>query len=142
MRVNKYDLDTKIIKNKRFAMFLWILVMTFDMMKPCQLAAAEKKLYNAMGKRDPFVQLVGLAGGSRQAAGALAGVENLEEIRVEGIMMDANPKQSVVVANGSVLKEGDEAGNVKLLRIEETGATFSVNGLEGFRPLYQEETKK
>ena len=47
-----------------------------------------------------------------------------------------------MVANGSVMKEGEETGNVKVIRIQPDGVVFSVNEIEGYRPLYQEESKK
>ena len=123
-----------------FLFFLWILGLTFGMIFPGTVAAEEKKLYNVKGKRDPFVQLVGVS--SKASTGGLLGVETIEEILVEGIVIDANPKSSVVIVNGSVMKEGQEVGNVKLLKIESQGATFSVNGIEGYRALYQEKNEK
>ena len=100
---------------------------------------AEENLYTAKGKRDPFVQLV--TTGARPSAGGLLSVESIEEITVEGIVY-AGHKDSIVVANGSVMKEGDEVGNVKVLEIKPDGAVFAVNGVESYKPLYQEETKK
>ena len=73
--------------------------------------AEEQKLYNAKGKRDPFVQLV--TSGTKVSAGGLLSVESLEEVTVEGIVVGADPKDSI-----------------------------AVNGIEGYKPLYQEETKK
>ena len=122
-----------------FYSFLWISAVAFGMIYAPSDAQAAEKLYNVKGKRDPFVQLVGSS--THAAAGGLLGVETLEEIVIEGIMADADPKNSIVVVNGSVLKEGQEAGTVKVLKIDPKGVLFSVNGIEGYRPLY-EETKK
>ena len=49
-------------------------------------AAAPEDLYNARGKRDPFVPLVTKE--TRQTASGLVGVENVEEISIEGIIYD------------------------------------------------------
>ena len=98
--------------------------------------AEEKSLYTAGGQRDPFVQLLGT--GSRQAPSGLLGVENVEDIRVEGIVVDANPANSIVVVNGTMMRQGEELGQVKVLSIKPDGASFSVNGVEGYRTLYQE----
>ena len=103
------------------------------------VSPAEESLYTAKGKRDPFVQLV--TTGAHPSAGGLLSVESIEEITVEGIVY-AGHKDSIVVANGSVMKEGDEVGNVKVLEIKPEGALLSVNGVEAFRTLYQEEIKK
>ena len=104
-------------------------------------AQAADSLYVSKGKRDPFVPLVATGAKIGTAAG-LASVETLEEVTIEGLMFDVDPKNSVVIVNGSVLREGDEVGNVKLLKIQLDGAILSVNGNEGFKPLYQEENKK
>lgn len=101
-------------------------------------SAAEESLYTAKGKRDPFVQLV--TTGARPSAGGLLSVESAEEITVEGVVYAG--KESIVVANGSVMKAGEEVGNVKVLEIRPEGAVFSVNGVEAYKPLYQQEEKK
>ena len=117
--------------------FLWIPFFSSVMIVACTAHAGEKELYTAKGQRDPFVQL--LTSGTRVAVSGLAGVEVLEDIRVEGIVADANPALSIVIVNGTVLKSGEESGAVKVLGISADGATFSVNGVEGFEPLYQEK---
>ena len=126
-----------------FQYFMWLFCAAFGMICfefQVYGAEAEGSLYSAKGKRDPFVQLVGT--GAKASAGGLLSVESVEEISIEGIVVDTDPKQSIVVVNGSVLKEGDEVGSVKVLKIRPDGASFSVNGIEAFKPLYQEEVKK
>lgn len=139
MSVSRPNLNQNSRFLSRFQFFLWILGAAFGIISTLTVAQADQKLYNVKGKRDPFVQLVGT--GSKASTGGLLGVESLEEILVEGIVQDANPKNSILVANGSVMKEGEEVGSVKLLKIEANGGLFSVNGIEGYRALY-EETKK
>ena len=120
--------------------FLWILLFTFDTIITHRVFAEETRLYHAQGKRDAFVPLVALT--MRQSASGLISVESVDEVQIEGVVMDANPRQSIVIANGSVLKEGEEVGSVKVLKIKPEGAVFSVNGIEAYKPLYQEEVKK
>jgi hypothetical protein len=117
---------------------MWSFALCFGIIF-CESAQAEK-LYASKGKRDPFVPLV-TSGSKIGTAAGLAAVESVDEIVIEGLMFDSVPKNSVVVVNGSVLKEGDEVGNVKVLKIRQDGAQFSVNGIEGFKPLYQDESK-
>ena len=121
---------------RQICFFLWILSLSFGMI--CDVEAAtsgDETLYNAHGKRDPFVPLITLT--TREAAGLL-GVENIDEVVIEGIVYD--PKHgSVVIVNGSVLKEGEDLGNVKVIRIKPEGVALSVNGVEGFKLLYQKE---
>lgn len=117
--------------------FLWIPIFSSVMIVACQAHAAEKELYTAKGQRDPFVQL--LSAGAKQAVSGLVGVDSLEDIRVEGVVADADPKLSIAIVNGTIMKSGDQVGVVKLLSISADGAAFSVNGVEGFKPLYQEK---
>ncbi len=123
----------------RFQLFLWILPVAFGMifLDIFNAAASEQTLYSAKGKRDPFVQLITMT--SRVAAG-LVGVETLDEISIEGIIYDSK-KGSVVIANGSVLREGEELGSVKVVKIKPDGAIFSVNGVEGYKAMYQDENR-
>ena len=93
-------------------------------------------LYDPHGKRDPFVPLVTL---SSKVSSGLLGVESIDEITVEGIVYD--PKGSIVIVNGSVLKEGEEFGSVKVVAIRPNGAEFSINGAKVFKALYQDEAK-
>ncbi len=75
---------------------------------------------------------------SRQVASGLIGVESLDEITLQGIIFD--PKNgSMVIANDSMMKEGEEQGAVKVLKIEADGALFSVNGIEGFKAQYSSD---
>lgn len=124
-----------------FNFFLWIFLAGFAMILSTETVWGAEKLYTARGKRDPFVPLVS-AGSKPSATGGLAGVETIEEIVVEGIVFDKNPKNSVVVLNGTVLATGQELGSVKVLKIEAERALISINGIEGYKSLYQEETKK
>ena len=118
--------------------YLWIVPLASGMIFVSLVAqAGEEGLYNTHGKRDPFVPLVTTA--TRVSSG-LVSVENVEELNVEGIVYD--PKGSVVVINGTVLKEGEELGAVKVLKIKPDGALFSVNGMEAFKPLYEDSKKK
>ena len=99
-------------------------------------AADGKIVYEAQGRRDPFVPLVSLA--SRDSSGFL-GLDSIEEVKVEGVLYD--PKQgSVVIVNGAILKEGEESGAMKVIKIRPDGAVFLINGVETFKPLYQDES--
>ena len=114
--------------------FLWNVCLAFGIIFLESYAwAAPQELYDARGKRDPFVPLVTAT--SRQTASGLVGVESLDEITLQGIVFD--PKNgSMVIANDSMMKEGEEQGAVKVLKIEAGGALFSVNGIEGFKEQY------
>jgi hypothetical protein len=123
-----------------FKFFLWILLPMFGIMASHSGSAAEA-MYAAKGRRDPFVPLVGAAGTKTTAAKGIEAVETAEELTVEGVLMDADPNKTVVIVNGEVLKLGEGAGNVKVLKIDAKGALFSINGMEAYKQLYQEDQK-
>lgn len=124
-----------------FQFFLWIFLFGFVIIFPVAESSAAEKFYTARGKRDPFVPLVS-AGSKPSVTGGLIGVESLEEIVVEGVVYDKNPANSIVVLNGSVMTSGEEISSVKVLKIDPSGALISVNGIEGYKSLYQEEEAK
>jgi hypothetical protein len=123
-----------------FRFFLWILALSFGIICSQDSAFSDEKLYNVKGKRDPFTPLVGSS--TRPSAGGLLGVESIDEIVIEGIVVDADPKNTIVIVNGSVMKEGEELGNVKVLKIDPNGAMFAINGIEDYKQLYQEDKPK
>ncbi len=123
------------LKNQLF----WTILVVFVTISPSSVAAdpvvAEpKSAYDVKGKRDPFMQLI--SSNVRQAQG-LMGVESVDEIIIEGVVYDP-AKGSIVMMNGMVLKEGEEAGSVKVLSVKSEGAMISVNGVEKFITIAQE----
>ncbi len=126
----------KIGRNSLYKFFFWILVAAFGTIGPIAISRAEEALYDAHGRRDPFAPLVTMQ--NREAAG-LSGVESVDDLKIEGVVMD--PGGSVVVVNGLVMKEGDEIGSIKLVEVKSNGARFVVNGTETFVTLYNEDLK-
>ena len=122
-----------------FALFLWILSLSSDMMAGVvQAADTETILYDARGKRDPFVPLVSNA--IKQAPGLL-NIETVDDVKIEGVVFD--PKNgSVVIINGSVLKEGEEMESLKVISVRADGVKLSVNGMEAFKPINPENPQQ
>lgn len=126
--------------------FLWHLVLAFGMIFSVNAAAEEAKsspdaadLYSAVGKRDPFVPLVTLT--SKQVRTGLLSAQSVDDIAIEGIIVD--PKNgSMVIVNGALLKEGQEEGPIKVIKIDPQGALFSVNGVEGYKSQYSDQPVK
>ncbi len=116
---------------------VWILFISFGSIMSVGATLAAELVYDPHGRRDPFVPLVTTQ--SKESSGLL-GVEQIEEVSVEGIVYDKK-SGSVVILNGSVLSEGEEMGSVKVLGIKPDGVLLSLNGVEGFKTLYQEEKK-
>ena len=116
--------------------FLWILLVAFDMICLDETVfSAGGAGYDARGKRDPFVALVTLAA---KTSSGLMNVESLQDLAIEGIVYDAK-HGSMVVVNGTVMKDGETNGPVKVVKIKSDGAIFSINGIDGFKPTYEEK---
>ena len=120
-------------------LFLWNLQVYFSMiLVSCStVSAAAQTTYDAHGKRDPFVPLVTTT--MKSSSSGLLSVENIDELSIEGVIYDP-AHGSAVIVNGAILKEGEELGSVKVLEIKPDGATFLINGMTGFKPIYQEES--
>ncbi len=121
------------------SIFLWIVLLTFDMLLPINAVSVESSVvYDSHGKRDPFTPLVTT---STHEVSGLYGIESVDDLTVEGVIYD--PKNgSIAVINGSVIKEGEEIGGLKVLRIQPEGVYVSLNGSEAYKPLYQEEVSR
>ena len=120
--------------------FLWNVLTAFGiifLLLNAQAAAGE--LYDGQGRRDPFAPLVTKT--TRQAASTLIGVESIDEITIQGVIYDPQ-HGSMIIANDAVLKEGEEYGAVKVLKIEPNGALFSVNDVEGFKTQHESDQPK
>ena len=76
---------------------------------------AEELTYASKGKRDPFVPLVG--SGAVYQVKEISDITSIEDVSLEGIVYDGKGK-SLVIMNGLILKEGDQAGAVIVDKIE------------------------
>lgn len=131
------------INKVKIQLFLWILLGGFGIISQGFGAESNtQSVYDAKGKRDPFTPLVAVMSHSSASSG-LASVESIEDLKIEGVVFDP-AHGSIVMVNGSVLREGEESGNVKVVKVLSDGATFLINGVEAYKPTYQEkkETKR
>lgn len=102
---------------KAMPIYLCALLIT-----PELLAAQPTKefSYNSKGKRDPFVPW------TRSVMKDKAG-NGTDGLRVEGIIIDPL-KGSLVVINGTVLKEGDSMGTYKVAKIQKKSVLLINHG--------------
>ena len=124
---------------RQFQFFLWNLLFCFGIIciTSSMACAADQKIYETHGKRDPFVPLVTTT--MKSSSSGLLSVESFDDLSIEGVVYDP-PRGSVVIVNGAILKEGEELGSVKVLEVKPEGAKFLINGSEGFKPIYQEDS--
>ncbi len=79
--------------------------------------------YDTKGNRDPFVPLVSKGGAYVSDA---YGISGINDIRLEGIVWDS-AQGSIAIINGEIVKEGQEIGSAKVLRIDKDAVVFEVN---------------
>ncbi|MDP3804074.1 MAG: hypothetical protein Q8Q87_00820 [Candidatus Omnitrophota bacterium] len=88
--------------------------------------SCESYKYEPHGRRDPFVPLIGQ---DKAAAAGLADVTSIEEIKLEGIAINANGKRTAIM-NGEIVKEGDKTGDVQILKVGHKSVTLLINDKE------------
>ncbi len=117
-------------------LFFWIVWPAFGIIFATQaLHAEEAPVYDAHGKRDPFIPLVN---SSTKTSVGLLGVETVDDLMIEGVVYDP-ARGSIVIVNGTVLKEGEQSANVVVREVRPDGAVFSVHGVESFKSIQQKE---
>lgn len=95
------------------------MIVSFSQEGLCQVFK-----YDAKGKRDPFVPLIGI---ERAKVSGLEDVISVEDVRFEGIAVGPAGKKTVVM-NGIMLKEGDSVGSVKVVKIGDKAVTLLISG--------------
>lgn len=80
--------------------------------------------YDAKGRRDPFVPLLGV---DRVKVSGLEDVISAEDVKLEGIAVGPGGKKTVVM-NGKILKEGDKIGVVEVVKIGDKAVTLIISG--------------
>ena len=61
--------------------------------------------YESMGRRDPFVPLVGITGEGH--AGGINSILTVEDVSLQGIVVGPDNERNVII-NGELLKKGDK----------------------------------
>ncbi|MCX5665639.1 MAG: hypothetical protein NT036_01120 [Candidatus Omnitrophica bacterium] len=81
--------------------------------------------YEAKGKRDPFVPLIGQDKGGRPAG--LEGIVNIQDVLLEGIAMGPSGK-NIAILNGQMVKENDKFGILEIKKISRKTVELSIDG--------------
>ena len=110
-----------ILKNARILCFFLLFVTLI-----AAFASAEQFEYNARGKRDPFVPLVGA---EKPAVTKLSDITSVEDMRLEGIAGGAKGEM-VAMINGEMIKVNDRIGDIVVKSITKAGVTLTVGGKE------------
>jgi len=102
-----------------------VLILMAAVFIPLQ-ANAELLQYEAHGKRDPFVSLVG---SEKPTTTKLVDITSVEDIRLEGIV-SGNKGEMAAMMNGEIIKVNDRIGDICVKSITKAGVTLTVGGRE------------
>ena len=97
--------------------------------------AEEAFVYDAAGKRDPFVPLIGV---TTKGAESIADIVTIEDVTLQGIATNA-AGQKVAIINDEMMKQGEIIGKVELRNISPQGIILVIDGAEYDISLYKEE---
>ncbi len=121
----------------RFHAWFGIVIMTL-LVGLSSYAAAENFEYNAHGRRDPFVSLVG---SEKPTVTRLADITSVEDMKLEGIVSGAKGEMAAMM-NGEIIKINDKIGDIVVKSITKAGVTLTVGGKEYQLKLPEEGGRK
>jgi hypothetical protein len=113
---------------------LCIILAVFMAAVMARTAYGGGSVYDSTGTRDPFVPLVGDA--SHRSGMGLSGIMAVEEISLQGIVLNAAGKKSAII-NGEIMSEGETKGSISIKAIKDNGVTVVLNGTEYSIQLYE-----
>ena len=90
--------------------------------------------YDAGGKRDPFIPLIGV---NHPVESKLENVTSITDIKLEGIASSAKGTP-IAILNGEMVKEGDKFGDIKIKKITTKNVTISISGIDYKKDLTEE----
>jgi hypothetical protein len=102
----------------------------------CSDAAEKAFEYNAHGKRDPFVPLVGVA--REGSAGGAWGVFSIDDVVLQGITLGPGGERCVII-NGEIMKEGDKIGLLSVQSIGNNEVILRIEDKTFEKKLYEEQ---
>ncbi|MBD3379494.1 MAG: hypothetical protein GF408_03420 [Candidatus Omnitrophica bacterium] len=91
--------------------------------------------YESLGRRDPFVPLVGVTSDGR--AEGLEGILSRADVSFEGVMVDKTTGERRVIINGEILKKGDKVGKLSVEEIGYNSVRISIDDREYELELYE-----
>ena len=103
----------------------------------CSFSAAVYAFeYKSMGRRDPFVPLVGVS--QEGVPGGAMGVLTRDDVVVQGIVTGPNGMRSVII-NGEIMTEGDSIGRLTVMKIGENVVTIKIDEDTFYVKLYEDK---
>lgn len=95
-------------------------------------AADSQFVYDAGGKRDPFIPLIGITGSKTVASADLS----LTSIKFQGIVLDKNSNMAAMV-NGELYRIGDKIGKFVLKNVSSNSIIVNDGAKDFTLTLYE-----
>ena len=108
----------RIVQNLEVLLAVSIVFVSF--------AAADVFQYESHGHRDPFIPLIGQ---DKNSVGKLSEVTSVEDLRLEGIAVEANRTRTAII-NGEMLKVGQKVGFIEVKSMTATMVVIVMGGKE------------
>lgn len=106
--------------------FLYVLLVTFIILAVS--SQAEQFKYDAHGKRDPFIPLIGQDKLSNRSM-ALSEISSVEDIVLEGIAVQTTGSKTALM-NGELVKENFRSGEIEVKKITKNSVLIIMSGKE------------
>ena len=97
----------------------------------------EKVIYDAGGKRDPFMPLIGVM---TKAVDSLADVICIEDVKLQGLASDSTGRRTAII-NGEMIKQGETVGRLTVKRISKDTVILMIDEEEYSINIYGETTR-
>lgn len=111
-----------------------LLVISIEMIIYPVFASAKVFQYEAHGRRDPFVPLIGK---EKPMVVRIEDVVSTDDLRLEGIAIGAKGER-IAILNGEMLKEKRKIGDLEVKKITERTVTVSIGGQDHIIKLSEE----
>ncbi|RKY42968.1 MAG: hypothetical protein DRP85_01180 [Candidatus Makaraimicrobium thalassicum] len=110
-----------------------IPVLTF---MACHCSSGVASEYNAFGRRDPFVPLVGVP--REGTKGGILGILTIDDVVLQGIVVGPDGARNAII-NGEVLKEKDRVERLFVESIGDNTVTVKIDDDRFELKLYEED---
>jgi len=118
-------------------LFLALLCLLAGRPVPIAAYAKDAYAYNSLGKRDPFVPLVGV---TAKAVESLEDVMAIEDVELQGLATNSGGRL-VAILNGEMVKTGDRIGRLFIQEISRDKVRLMIDEAEHTLNIYEPDKK-
>ena len=132
----KINVNRKSIFCLALLVFFSFVACTFLHAEAEEEGQQQKKrfVYNSLGRRDPFVPLVGIK--ERAGVGGVLSILTVNDISIQGILVNPDGSRSVII-NGEIMKEGQRIGRLSVTHIGQNEINVRLSDVDYKLKLYE-----